>query len=67
MTNVQLHKCKLVDNDLCCYCKEEKKTVFHLSFYCAEVKQLSGKIFLIYIIYIIYIYRAYKTKQFVIQ
>ena len=40
ITNVQLFKWNIVENDLCSFCKEEKETLTHLLFHCHVVQAL---------------------------
>ena len=46
VTNVQLHKWKLIENDLCTFCGEETETIQHLFFNCSIVKELWKEVLL---------------------
>ena len=45
ITNVQLKKWKIVENDICNFCKQETETIKHLMWDCETVKSLWEEVF----------------------
>ena len=38
VTNIQLHRWKLIPSNMCTFCKIEEETILHLFYYCPEVQ-----------------------------